>query len=110
MSTVVLVRLLGRPQIEREGDGVAAPRGRKSWAVWAYLVLAELPVPPDRLASWLFADADDPLGHRSGRLRPPRARDAGCLPWRSCALGSGGRGGSRCARVAYTGRGDVQLV
>jgi DNA-binding SARP family transcriptional activator len=56
------VRLIGRPQIERGGRCVAVPRGRKSWAVLAYVALAELPVTRGRLASLLFGDAADPLG------------------------------------------------
>jgi DNA-binding SARP family transcriptional activator len=62
MSTGLVVRLLGRPRVERDGVCLAPPRGRKSWAVLAYLALAERPVSRDRLASLLFADADDPLG------------------------------------------------
>jgi DNA-binding SARP family transcriptional activator len=56
------IRLLGRPEIERDGAVVAAPRGHKSWAVLAYLALAEWPVARTRLASLIFADADDPRG------------------------------------------------
>ncbi len=41
---------------------MAAPRGRKAWAVLLYLLLAERPPPRARLASLLFGDADDPLG------------------------------------------------
>jgi DNA-binding SARP family transcriptional activator len=56
------IRLLGKPTIERDGVVVAAPRGRKAWALLLYLVVAERPPPRARLASLLFADADDPLG------------------------------------------------
>jgi DNA-binding SARP family transcriptional activator len=56
------VRLLGRPAIERDGSPVPPPRGRKAWAVLAYLALAEQPVPRARLAALLFSDAADPLG------------------------------------------------
>ena len=38
MSALV-IRLLGRPEIERDGDVVAPPRGHKAWAVLAYLAL-----------------------------------------------------------------------
>lgn len=55
------VRLLGRPVLERDGREVQAPRGRKTWALLAYLVLAERPPSRHRLVSLLFADADDPL-------------------------------------------------
>jgi DNA-binding SARP family transcriptional activator len=55
------IRLLGAPTIE--ADGVrSTPRGRKSWAVLAYVLLAERPPSRQRLASLLFAEADDPLG------------------------------------------------
>jgi DNA-binding SARP family transcriptional activator len=56
------IRLLGPPEIERDGVVVAPPRGHKAWAVLAYLVLAERPVARSRLARLIFGDADDPLG------------------------------------------------
>ena len=55
------IRLLGRPEIARDGQQVAPPRGHKAWAVLAYLVLAERPVPRAQLARLVFGDADDPL-------------------------------------------------
>jgi DNA-binding SARP family transcriptional activator len=56
----LVVRLLGRPQLERDGVLLVPPRGRKSWAVLAYVALAELPVSRERLSSLLFSDAADP--------------------------------------------------
>ena len=56
------IRLLGRPEIERDGVVVAPPRGHKAWGVLAYLVLAERPVARARLAGLVFGEADDPLG------------------------------------------------
>lgn len=56
------VQLLGAPQVTCGGTPALAPRGRKAWAVLAYLVLAAHPVPRARLAQLVFADADDPLG------------------------------------------------
>src|SRR5579859_7523360 len=50
------------PTIERDGVVLAPPRGRKALALLLYLVLSERPPPRSRLASLLFADADDPLG------------------------------------------------
>ena len=41
---------------------VVPPRGHKAWAVLAYVVLAERPVPRARLARLVFGDADDPRG------------------------------------------------
>ena len=62
MSGGLVVRLLGRPQLEGDGSLLAPPRGRKSWAVLAYVALAELPVTRERLSSLLFSDAADPQG------------------------------------------------
>jgi DNA-binding SARP family transcriptional activator len=56
------LRFLGKPAIERDGVLVQAPRGRKAWALLLYLMLSERPPPRSRLASLLFAEADDPLG------------------------------------------------
>jgi DNA-binding SARP family transcriptional activator len=61
VSTLV-IRLLGRPEIERDGVLAVPPRGHKAWAVLAYLILAERPVPRAQLAGLIFGDADDPLG------------------------------------------------
>jgi DNA-binding SARP family transcriptional activator len=56
------IRLLGPPEIARDGEVVAPPRGHKSWAVLAYLLLAERPVGRAQLAGLIFGDADDPKG------------------------------------------------
>ena len=56
------IHLLGPPRIERDGVDGLRPRGRKPWAVLAYLACAERPVPRERLAGLLFGEADDPLG------------------------------------------------
>ncbi|HET7691322.1 MAG TPA: hypothetical protein VFK41_13140, partial [Nocardioidaceae bacterium] len=56
---MVLVKLLGRPALVRDGGEVAGPRGNKAWAVLAYLVAASAPVPRERLVSMLFPDASD---------------------------------------------------
>jgi DNA-binding SARP family transcriptional activator len=56
------IRLLGKPQIELEGVPLRPPRGRKTWALLAYLLLCERPPPRSRVASMLFSEADDPLG------------------------------------------------
>ena len=58
----VTVRLLGPPQVERDGVAAPPPRGRKAWALLAYLVLTRRPSARAHLAELLFADADDPLG------------------------------------------------
>jgi DNA-binding SARP family transcriptional activator len=59
---VVGIRLLGPPAIERDGLLAVPPRGRKSWALLAYLLLAERPPGRRHLAELLFSEADDPLG------------------------------------------------
>ncbi|MCW3064800.1 MAG: hypothetical protein JWN32_1972 [Solirubrobacterales bacterium] len=56
------IRLLGKPQLERDRVPVPPPRGRKTWALLAYLLLCERPPPRSRVASLLFSEADDPLG------------------------------------------------
>ena len=61
MSTLA-IRLLGRPEIERDGVVAVPPRGHKAWAVLVYLILAERPVARAHLAELIFGDADDPLG------------------------------------------------
>jgi DNA-binding SARP family transcriptional activator len=59
---VTTIRLLGAPAILRDGRPAAGPRGRKAWALLAYLLLSERPATRRRLADLLFADAADPLG------------------------------------------------
>src|SRR4051812_27674404 len=54
------VRLLGRPEITRDG-AVVPMRGNKSWAVLAVLLLTPAPISRQRLATLLFDQADDPL-------------------------------------------------
>ncbi|HEX5619711.1 MAG TPA: BTAD domain-containing putative transcriptional regulator [Solirubrobacteraceae bacterium] len=61
MSALV-IRLLGPPEIERDGTVVPPPRGHKAWAVLAYVVLAERPVGRTWLAELVFGDAEDPRG------------------------------------------------
>ncbi|MEX2554281.1 MAG: BTAD domain-containing putative transcriptional regulator [Actinomycetota bacterium] len=55
------IRLLGSPAVLRDGVPVPPPRGNKSWAVLAYLLLNPTPVSRVRVASLLFSEADDPL-------------------------------------------------
>jgi DNA-binding SARP family transcriptional activator len=56
------IQLLGPPQIVIDGRPSRAPRGRKAWALLAFLLLSRSTVTRERLAALLFADADDPLG------------------------------------------------
>jgi DNA-binding SARP family transcriptional activator len=59
---VSTIRLLGAPAILQDGVATAPPRGRKAWALLAYLLLCERPATRRELAELLFADAADPLG------------------------------------------------
>jgi DNA-binding SARP family transcriptional activator len=56
------IHLLGVPSIDVERQPVVGPRGWKSWALLAYLLLTGPPAPRERLAGLLFGDAEDPLG------------------------------------------------
>ena len=60
-SSGLVIQLLGRPRLEVDGAEGYRYRSRKSWAVLAFLLLAERPPTRSRLASLLFAEADDPL-------------------------------------------------
>ena len=56
------IRLLGPPRIESAGTPLRQPRGRKAWAVLAYLALQPDGAGRARTATLLFPDAEDPLG------------------------------------------------
>lgn len=56
------IYLLGKPRIERDGLCVGPPKGRKPWALLAYLLSTARAVPRERLSALLFSDAGDPLG------------------------------------------------
>ena len=55
------IHLLGVPRVERDGVALPGPRGRKAWAVLAYLLRSTGPVSRHQLSSLLFEDAEDPL-------------------------------------------------
>lgn len=55
------IHLLGPPRVERDGVAVPLPRGRKPWALLAYLLNRQTPPTRAHLAALLFEDADDPL-------------------------------------------------
>ena len=55
------IQILGVPSVER-ADPDIKPRGRKTWAVLAYLLLADDPPTRRGVSELLFSDADDPLG------------------------------------------------
>lgn len=56
------IYLVGKPRVVRGGKLVPAPRGRKVWALLAYLIRSEVLPTRERLADLLFSEADDPLG------------------------------------------------
>ncbi len=56
------VHLLGAPAVETDLTPAPSPRGRKEWALLAYLVLSGRAAPREELASLLFGEAEDPLG------------------------------------------------
>ena len=56
------IRLLGPPKIESPGNTPPQPKGRKAWAVLAYLALQPDGISRGRTATLLFPDAADPLG------------------------------------------------
>jgi len=58
----VAIRLLGAPSVEVDGAPQPAPRGKKAWALLAYLLLTGRAAPREQLARLLFDEADDPLG------------------------------------------------
>ncbi|HEY8019213.1 MAG TPA: BTAD domain-containing putative transcriptional regulator [Actinomycetota bacterium] len=56
----LVAQLLGPPAVTRDGFPCPAPRGRKVWALFAYLALSERPPTRALLADLLFPEADDP--------------------------------------------------
>ena len=95
VSTLVL-RLLGPPEIERDGVIVPPPRGHKAWAVLAYLVLTERRCRGRSWPRWSSAMPKIRAGPCAGR-------------WRSCGAPLGVAGATqrrpRGARVASGDRG-----
>lgn len=59
-SVALTVRLLGVPQVLRDGVPVPAPRGHKPWGLLAYLLLVGTPVTRTSLCSLFFDGAEDP--------------------------------------------------
>ena len=58
----ITVHLLGPPFLIRDGVVFAAPRGRKVWALLAYLALSAGQPSRQQLIDLLFPDAEDPAG------------------------------------------------
>jgi len=62
------IHLLGAPAVTREDVRQSPPRGRKAWALLAYLLATESAPSREWLAELLFADAEDPLNALSWNL------------------------------------------
>jgi len=62
------IHLLGVPAVERHGVRAAPPRGRKAWALLAYLLGTESAHTRQWLAELLFEEADNPLNALSWNL------------------------------------------
>ncbi|BCW66080.1 hypothetical protein NicSoilB4_08430 [Arthrobacter sp. NicSoilB4] len=71
------IRLLGPPKIESPGTTPPQPKGRKAWAVLAYLALQPNGISRSRTAMLLFPDAADPLGALRWNLSELRRTLAG---------------------------------
>ena len=56
------IHLLGAPLLIRDGVVYATPRGRKVWALLAYLALSHGSPSRQQLIDLLFTDAEDPAG------------------------------------------------
>jgi hypothetical protein len=61
-TTALAIHLLGKPTVVRDGRLVLPPKGRKVWALLAYLVSSDRVTSRQQLARLLFDEADDPLG------------------------------------------------
>lgn len=68
MAGSVAIYLLGAPFVIRDGERQSAPRGRKVWALIAYLLTTESAPSREWLAELLFSDAEDPLNALSWNL------------------------------------------
>lgn len=68
MSASLAIHLLGVPRVERDGGPAPPPRGRKVWALLAYLLATESTPSRQWLADLLFSDAEDPLNALSWSL------------------------------------------
>src|SRR5215207_3861397 len=69
MAVPLTIHLLGpQPQVALAGHRQPPPRGRKVWALLAYLLITESAPSREWLSELLFSDADDPLNALSWNL------------------------------------------
>jgi len=73
-GAVLVIRLIGQPRLERDGEPIDGPRGNKTWALLGRLVRSSEPVSRQRLADELFSEADDPMGALRWSLAELRRR------------------------------------
>ena len=62
VDMAIAVHLLGPPLLIRDEVVYATPRGRKVWALLAYLALSHGSPSRQQLIDLLFTDAEDPAG------------------------------------------------
>lgn len=62
MATTIHVRLLGAPQVERDGQPVRGLRSRKALGLLGYLAVQERPIPRAHLAELLWQGLDEAHG------------------------------------------------
>ena len=68
------IRLIGQPTLERDGQPIPGPRGRKTWAVLGRLARSPDGVSRQVLVDELFSEADDPMGALRWALAELRRR------------------------------------
>jgi DNA-binding SARP family transcriptional activator len=68
MERSLAIHLLGAPHVTSGSDRQPAPRGRKAWALLAYLLATDSAPSREWLADLLFSDAEDPLNALSWNL------------------------------------------
>jgi DNA-binding SARP family transcriptional activator len=68
MAAALAIHLLGAPFVTSGSARRTAPRGRKPWALLAYLLTTESAPSREWLAELLFSDAEDPLNALSWNL------------------------------------------
>ncbi|WP_132213888.1 BTAD domain-containing putative transcriptional regulator [Kribbella steppae] len=68
MPGTLAIHLLGEPHVSSGEEPRPAPRGRKGWALLAYLLTTASAPSREWLAELLFSDADDPFNALSWNL------------------------------------------
>ena len=76
----IAAHLLGPPLMVRDGVVYAPPKGKKVWALFAYLVLSERQPTRPQLIELLFPDAEDPAGALRWNLSELRRLLGGATP------------------------------